>query len=519
MKKHHMLAMIAGIILLFTGASDCIKAEEPTGLHNSMYCWYTNGIPEKDLEKAIQIFQYLDVKDAYVSFGNPKEQTEMIKALAENGISTYYLTGDTFWYEDLSILKREIDKVADYNAEHPEAQLAGIVFDVEPYSLTAYKSDVITGFATYADTMQEAYAYAKEKQVGFVKVIPYWYDSYMTNEEYTPEEKKSAQESFEKVIRYADRISVMNYLRRDLSKHMQNEASLAKKYGIEIESAAEFTKADGISVEENITYFEEEHPITTVNKDWKVVYESLAYEKLGFSYHHLSVLLDRDILSEDYITPDGRQKKKPGKQEEHSGGGSVSENKAEEKPKEHEGNATVAEGGESRQNPTPADVTEEDKYGNTFRQEPGTPEVEGSVLQEGKLIYKVKKNAAGKARVHVIGVRNKKTKTVSIPEKVTLNGVTYKVTGIAAGAFRGLKKAEKITVGKQVSYIAGNTFKGLKKLKYIRIKTVKLKSKTVKKNAFRGIRNKVKIKVPKEKKTAYRKLFVKRGLKKTVTVK
>ena len=67
--------------------------------------------------------------------------------------------------------------------------------------------------------------------------------------------------------------------------------------------------------------------------------------------------------------------------------------------------------------------------------------------------------------------------------------------------------------------IDNNAFKGNKKLTTIIINTTKLTKKTVAKNAFKGVGNKVRIKVPKNKKKAYIKLFRIKGLKKAVKFK
>ena len=101
--------------------------------------------------------------------------------------------------------------------------------------------------------------------------------------------------------------------------------------------------------------------------------------------------------------------------------------------------------------------------------------------------------------------------TVKIPDSITVNHVTYKVTEIAANAFKNQKKIRKVLIPSGVSRIGKKAFCGCKKLKNITIKTTKLTKKRVGSKAFSGIHAKAVIKVPKKKLSAYRKILKARG--------
>lgn len=166
-------------------------------------------------------------------------------------------------------------------------------------------------------------------------------------------------------------------------------------------------------------------------------------------------------------------------------------------------------------------------------------------------------NADGTGTVAYAGTADKKAKTIKIPNVITDSetGVSYKVTSIkknalknakaltsvtigsnvtkiGESAFSSCKKLKKITIpgsvtsigknafkgctalttvtiGKKVASIGGSAFNGCKKLKSITIKSTVLK--TVGSNAFKGISNKATIKVPKKKKSAYKKLIIQKG--------
>ena len=111
----------------------------------------------------------------------------------------------------------------------------------------------------------------------------------------------------------------------------------------------------------------------------------------------------------------------------------------------------------------------------------------------------------------------KKTYTkITIPDKVDYKGIAYQVTAIRAGAFKNNKKLKKVTIGANVGEIGASAFAGCKKLKSIVIRSTVLKK--VGKKALKGIHAKCKIKAPKKKLGAYRKIFKKKGQKSGVKV-
>ena len=141
----------------------------------------------------------------------------------------------------------------------------------------------------------------------------------------------------------------------------------------------------------------------------------------------------------------------------------------------------------------------------------------------------VKKGSKIEASGNTYKVTSTKSKTVSfykgkadakkasVPRTVKIQGKTYKVTSIAANAFKNNKKLTSVTVGANVTTIGSKAFYGCKNLKKITVKSTKLKS--VGKNALRGIHKKAVVKVPKSKLLKYKKLFKSRGQKKTVRIK
>ena len=93
--------------------------------------------------------------------------------------------------------------------------------------------------------------------------------------------------------------------------------------------------------------------------------------------------------------------------------------------------------------------------------------------------------------------------------KVTLS---QKLRKIGASAFSYCEHLNSLTIPKNVTEIGPSAFEGCSRLKKITIKTKKLKSNKVGKNAFRWIHPKVAVEVPGGKKSLYKSILRERGL-------
>ena len=146
------------------------------------------------------------------------------------------------------------------------------------------------------------------------------------------------------------------------------------------------------------------------------------------------------------------------------------------------------------------------------------PAAVGTTLKNKSGSYKVVSSNKKQPTISYVQSAKTKTASVTVPDKVTIGGVTYKVTAIAPKAFANNKKLKKVTISKNITSIGKNAFAGCKKLKKITIKSTKLKSKSIGKNAFRGTAKNLVINVPKKQYKAYKKFLKKKG-NKTVKVK
>lgn len=188
-----------------------------------------------------------------------------------------------------------------------------------------------------------------------------------------------------------------------------------------------------------------------------------------------------------------------------------------------------------------SNTTSGDSEGNDITSVETEEEIQvGTVISIGNYEYKVTKLAENNTGAVTLTNAAAKTKTVKIPAKVTINGVSYKVTAIekntfkdnkdittviigknvkkiGAGAFAGCISLKKVTIGKGVKKIGKKAFYGCKKLKKIVIKSKKLKS--IGKKAFAKGKASVTVTVPKAKKKAYKKMLKKSGISKNAVYK
>lgn len=130
----------------------------------------------------------------------------------------------------------------------------------------------------------------------------------------------------------------------------------------------------------------------------------------------------------------------------------------------------------------------------------------GKVYTVGNFTYKITKaDSTGKGTVLLTGTKNKKIKSIRVPETINIKGTKFRVAGIGKAAFKGCKLASRAVIGKNVTTIGNNAFEACKKLKNIEVKTTSLKK--IGKKAFKDIHKKARFTVPQKQLKKYKKLF------------
>jgi uncharacterized protein YjdB len=130
-----------------------------------------------------------------------------------------------------------------------------------------------------------------------------------------------------------------------------------------------------------------------------------------------------------------------------------------------------------------------------------------------------KYTSAGKNSNVTLSKLTTNAKSVSIPATVKVNGTSYKVTKIAANAFKNNKKITKIIIGKNITKIGKNAFYGASNLKTVIIKSTSISS--IGKNAFKNVKKTATIKLSgtASQRAKLKKLIQKSGIAKTVKIK
>ncbi len=142
-----------------------------------------------------------------------------------------------------------------------------------------------------------------------------------------------------------------------------------------------------------------------------------------------------------------------------------------------------------------------------------TETVPDGTYTAGQFKYTVKNNKATvKAPV------NKNATKLTIPATVKINSIKVKVIGIGNGAMSGMKKLTSLTIGSNVEKIGKKAAYNCPKLKTLTVKTKKLKAEKVGANAF-GKSKKMTVKCPAGMKNVYKKILVKKGVRKDCTFK
>ena len=165
-------------------------------------------------------------------------------------------------------------------------------------------------------------------------------------------------------------------------------------------------------------------------------------------------------------------------------------------------------------NPASSDKQEgADKSGTSEKKEPSdkqetstsktdtsAPAVVGSyfTVANKKCQVKVTSSSVKNPTVAYVKTTDKNAKKVTVPDTVSVNGITYKVTSIAANACKNNKKLAAVVISKNVSNIGKNAFNGCGNVKKITITAGNLK--TIGKNALKGINKKAVITVKGSKK-------------------
>lgn len=247
----------------------------------SVYSWNIEDIDYEELEV---IFEDLKINSLYQYIKKERINSLEIQNLSQKmyymGVDLYLLAGaPSYAYDDEIIaMKSIIDEVVVFNNSN-EYKIKGIVFDVEFYldEKRYNKNSKDDCFEIYYNNMKKAYEYAKNKEVEFITVIPYWIDT-----------EFSENKLEDLIANTCDGVEVMNYYKSKSKKHIENEIKYAKQYDKEIVTISELQDESVTSIVPEITFYND--GLTACKTDMENILKKYEYDKLGYAYHYYKYL-------------------------------------------------------------------------------------------------------------------------------------------------------------------------------------------------------------------------------------
>lgn len=272
--------------------------QPPSPSAAGLFSWSAETVNKTDGE----LFKLMEEQELTVLYQNissknsrQEQMSVFVESAMEEGITVYYLTGDASWgldpdgdrlceaVKDAVAYNRRIKRKflarreADGKQWSTIPQLAGIVFDVEPYTLKEWDENPSKVMDSFVSGMKEAYALAQDYGLEVIVCIPFHYDN------------KGQQKGLEELIKNGcDSIAVMNYYRGAEVKNIATEVELASKYGKGLITIYELQKADGSSVKEINTYYNS--GLAALERSYQSVLEAYPNQTISIAYHDYKAL-------------------------------------------------------------------------------------------------------------------------------------------------------------------------------------------------------------------------------------
>lgn len=300
------LLLVCAAFLLGSPAYAAKPAEKsaPVPGPAGLFSWSAETVNKTDGELfKLMKEQGLTVLYQNISSKNSRQEqmSVFVESAMDEGITVYYLTGDASWgldpdgerlceaVKDAVAYNRRIKRKflarreADGKPWSAVPQLAGIVFDVEPYTLDEWDKNPGKVMDSFVSGMTEAYALAKDYGLEVIVCIPFHYDN------------KEQQKGLEELIKNGcDSIAVMNYYRGAEIKNIATEIELVQKHGKGIITVYELQKADGHGIKEINTYYNS--GLAALKKSCASLLEAYPEQIISMAYHDYQAL--KEVLKQ-----------------------------------------------------------------------------------------------------------------------------------------------------------------------------------------------------------------------------
>lgn len=157
------------------------------------------------------------------------------------------------------------------------------------------------------------------------------------------------------------------------------------------------------------------------------------------------------------------------------------------------------------------------KTGYIIDKDTTRPAATGTEFTVGTANYRVTTSDPQDPRVRYVSNSNTAATSITIPNTVTYEGVTYKVTRIDSSAFASNASLTSVTIGSNVIAIGSKAFYKCKKLVKVKIKSKQIS--TIGSKAFYGIKNNALFYAYRSKLTSYQSKIKKSGINTTIRLK
>lgn len=252
----------------------------------AMYSWSHNFIYESKeslLQKVMELTECNILYQEVASNASVNDVAEFLQRRGEHNQTVYYLCGNASWAieKGATSMLKEVERAVNYNKAAGEYKFVGIQFDVEPYCLEDFEENAEEYMAIYVENSKIAYKAAHDAGLLVEICIPYWWES-----------AYGFDEELEDLIANAcDSVAVMNYYKKQKEiEHIESELELCKKYNKRIINITETIPAGQHGLTEDNTYYKD--GIDAIENMWNTLDGFFQYEKLGYAYHYLDIIIE-----------------------------------------------------------------------------------------------------------------------------------------------------------------------------------------------------------------------------------
>lgn len=279
---------VSATVMVLAGACTATAKREAAGSEFGLFSWNTSVMAESEKDTLSTCIQRAGIGCIYQRIPEEnltlEETSGFIRRMSARSVKVYDLLGDSEWSYEKSggTLLYELEQIVSYNAgQEKNAQIAGVMVDVEPYLLDEWDRSGRSRqnlMERYLSGIKKGYEYSLKHGLEFWVCIPVFYD--VTNEDI-----------LEKLISDAcDGIALMNYDRTDEYMQIAKEVGYAREYQKGVVCVYELQEPGSHDLEEINTYAG--LGLKALRSSARRLEAQFGYERLQFGYHYYSPLLD-----------------------------------------------------------------------------------------------------------------------------------------------------------------------------------------------------------------------------------